>query len=102
MTTIFWSDPLALQPDSQSTALIILNEPISSLPLLEQLWERGKPDEIPVCSAFGLTRSRAASLRICADGGANRLFEACEKLQNNQLSETELDRHPGMTLTQDS
>jgi len=53
--TLRWANPLAT---TAASALIIVNEPIAQLQQLDTLWHH-------------------SSLRLCADGGANRLYEVC-------------------------
>jgi thiamine pyrophosphokinase len=55
------------EPPLQTT-LVILNQPISSLPVLKALWP-------------------SANYRICADGGANRLHDALLAESSSFLSQ---------------
>ncbi|KAH8846374.1 hypothetical protein MCOR27_011524 [Pyricularia oryzae] len=51
-------------PSCQTFSVVVLNQPISNLPVLRNLWAK-------------------SSFRVAADGGANQLLEASRDLANN-------------------
>lgn len=50
--------------DKEDGSLVILNQPITSFAILRHVWE-------------------STSYHICADGGANRLYDALEQMDNS-------------------
>lgn len=68
-------------------ALILLNQPLTDVAALETLWRNGTLSFLILFMTLdsmwwlpgSLTRSPApASLKVAADGGANRVLEVCE------------------------
>lgn len=61
----------------QKPALLILNQPVASLDLLQRLWAH-------------------TSYRLCADGGANRLYDTFDGLDDADARRLEFVRTLGI------
>lgn len=71
-------------------ALVVLNQPLTDLPTLKTLWRNGMPRAVLISRSH---KSRqvtchvlAASLKVAADGGANRILDVCQAEQGQEDS----------------